>query len=222
MDIKLYLTLLSGLCWTIVYIDGIRIGIKDKSYALPLWALGLNIAWEFLYTVVGYQAAGLKAQIVINGIWFLLDIGLVYTYFRHGKKYFPEKLKSHWFYMWGTLVILVSFVLQYTFLTEFGFVYGATYAAYLQNLLMSILFIAMLLQRSSSEGQTMTIAMSKWIGSLAPTISFGILGGGPFAELQSYVLVVGILMVIFDLVYIWLLAAIKAQERRGISSGVFK
>ena len=46
--IKLILTVVSGVCWTIVYIEGIRVGFKDKSYAIPFYALALNIAWELL------------------------------------------------------------------------------------------------------------------------------------------------------------------------------
>src|ERR1051325_1203152 len=53
--IKLVLTIVSGLCWTIVYIDGIRVGLRDKSYAIPFYALSLNIAWELLYTFLGFR-----------------------------------------------------------------------------------------------------------------------------------------------------------------------
>jgi len=190
-----------------VYIDSIRIGIKDKSYAIPFWALSLNIAWELIYAVVGYREAGLGAQIVINGVWFLLDVGIVYTYFRYGRKYFPKHLSHSWFYIWSVLAFLVSFILQYTFLIEFGWFLGATYAAYLQNLLMSVLFIAMIIQRRSTEGQTLVIAVCKWIGSLAPTISFGILGGGPTPGANTFVLIVGMLMAFFDMVYIALLVS---------------
>ena len=30
-----FLIIVSGLAWTIVYIDSIRIGIKDKTFAMP-------------------------------------------------------------------------------------------------------------------------------------------------------------------------------------------
>jgi hypothetical protein len=43
-----FLVLLSGLCWTVVYIDSVRLGFKDKTYAMPFWALALNIAWELM------------------------------------------------------------------------------------------------------------------------------------------------------------------------------
>jgi len=214
MNIGYSLAVLSGVLWTIVYIDSIRIGIKDKSYAMPLWALGLNIAWEFLYFTLGYKTAGLVGQVVINGVWFLLDIGLVYTFFRYGRRYFPRRLKTNWFYGWGILVLVVTFVVQYAFLLEFEGMMAAAYSAFLQNLLMSVLFIAMLVKRGSSEGQTMLIAVSKFVGSLAPTISIGILGSAPYSEPNTFVLMIGILMVIFDLVYIWMLAAIRQNEKR--------
>ena len=31
----LFLTIVSGLAWTVVYADAIRIGFKDRSYAIP-------------------------------------------------------------------------------------------------------------------------------------------------------------------------------------------
>jgi hypothetical protein len=41
-----FLTLISGLAWTIVYIDSIRIGFRQKTYAMPMAALALNFAWS--------------------------------------------------------------------------------------------------------------------------------------------------------------------------------
>ena len=213
MGIGMTLSLLSGIFWTIVYIDGIRVGIRDKSYAIPIWALGLNIAWEFLHFVLGLQAAGWAAQVVINLTWFLLDLGLVYTYFRYGRKYFPESLKPSLFYAWGILVLAVSFIVQLAFILEFSLVFAATFAAYLQNLLMSVLFITMLVSRGSSEGQSMLIAVCKFLGSLAPTISIGILGSSMFGGTIIFVLIIGLLMAFFDLVYIWMLAKMNQGEK---------
>ena len=45
----LFLTIVSGLAWTVVYVDAIRIGFKDRSYAIPAAALALNFAWEAIY-----------------------------------------------------------------------------------------------------------------------------------------------------------------------------
>jgi len=214
--LPLFLTGFSGLCWTIVYIDCIRLGIQQKTYAMPFWALALNIAWEGVYSVIGIQymmqAQVLALQPIINLIWFVLDIGIVYTYFRFGKKYFPAIFPSHWFYAWSILGFIVAFVIQILFFAELGFM-GARYSAFLQNLLMSVLFINMLVQRKSSEGQSMLIAVGKWLGTLAPTILFGLLGTGDVKP-SSLILALGIFCSIFDLIYIWLLAKVRAIEKQ--------
>src|SRR6202790_3423797 len=77
--IRLGLTVVSGICWTIVYIEGIRVGFRDRSYAIPFLALALNIAWELLHTVFGFRA-GVSTQTIINGVWFAFDVGILYTY----------------------------------------------------------------------------------------------------------------------------------------------
>lgn len=80
--IKLGLTLISGICWTVVYVEGIRVGFRDRSYAIPFYALALNIAWELLHTIFGFQA-GVSVQTIINVVWFAFDVGILYTYFKY-------------------------------------------------------------------------------------------------------------------------------------------
>ncbi len=70
--IKLILTVISGTCWTVVYVEGIRVGFRDRSYAIPFYALALNIAWELLHTVFGFQS-GVSVQTIINAIWFACE-----------------------------------------------------------------------------------------------------------------------------------------------------
>ncbi|MGB0128936.1 MAG: hypothetical protein WBP72_14955 [Rhodocyclaceae bacterium] len=213
--VPLVLTVVSGVCWTIVYVEGIRVGLRDRSYAMPFWALALNFAWEVLHSVVGYQQRGLDLQIGINGLWGLLDCGILYTYFRYGRAHFPAGLPGSWFAMWALLGLLTAFLLQYAFIVEFGLLAGRAYAAFPQNLLMSVLFIAMLVQRRSSVGQSMTIAVSKWVGTLAPTILFGVVGGEGFPGPSPLILVTGLLCSVFDLIYVAMLARVRARERSG-------
>ena len=94
-SIRIMLTVISGVCWTIVYIDGIRIGFRDKSYAIPFYALALNFAWELLYTVLGFRTNGVTVQNVFNAIWFAFDVGILYTYFKFGRKYFEDDALIH-------------------------------------------------------------------------------------------------------------------------------
>ena len=78
---------------------------------------------------------------------------------------------------------------------------------------MSILFIGMLVKRGSREGQSLGIAVNKWIGTLAPTILFGVLGDGGFPHGSFLILTVGIFCSVFDLIYIQLLLKTPAQPR---------
>lgn len=211
MTVENFLILLSGIAWSIVYVESIRVGIRDKSYAMPFWALALNIAWEFLHATLGLKAAGLTLQIAINFAWFLLDIGLLYTYIRFGRKYFPSAFQQVWFVPWTVIVLVTAFIIQYIFIREFGLLMGAVYSAFLQNLIMSILFIAMLVQRNSREGQSLLIAASKCIGTLAPTIFMGILGIKGYMAPNSLVLVIGGLIFFFDLLYFFLLLKTRSK-----------
>jgi hypothetical protein len=74
---------------------------------------------------------------------------------------------------------------------------------------MSVLFIAMLVKRGSREGQSLPIAINKWIGTLAPTILYGVIGEGGFPHGSFLILVAGSLCCVFDLIYIAMLTRSK-------------
>src|ERR1700730_11729630 len=169
--IKIILTVVSGICWTVVYVEGIRVGFKDRSYAIPFYALALNFAWELLHTVFGFRS-GVSLQTIINAVWFTFDVGILYTYFKYGRKYFPRNLPARWFTGWSILGLLTALCVEYAFIREFGVAVGAGYSAFLQNLLMSILFIDMFVKRGNSEGQSLYIAVSKWLGALGAAHTF--------------------------------------------------
>lgn len=211
--VKIVLTVISGLCWTIVYIEGIRLGLRDRSYAMPFVALALNLAWELLHTIFGFRE-GVGLHATINAIWFLFDLGIIYTYFKFGRKYFPG-LPTSQFVFWSALVFAMAFCVEYGFILELGVFRGGAYAAFLQNLLMSILFIQMLVSRRSREGQSLLLAVNKWIGTLAPTIQFGLIGDLGFQRGSLLVLIAGGFCSVFDLIYIWLLTRPGAADSHG-------
>jgi hypothetical protein len=210
-NIKLALTIISGICWTVVYIEGIRIGFKDRSYAIPFYALALNLAWELLHTVFGFRA-GVSVQSVINAVWFGFDLGILYTYFKYGRKYFSRDLPLNAFLIWSVLGLATAFAVEYAFIREFGVAVGAGYSAFLQNLLMSVLFIGMFVRRGGREGQSLIIAVNKWIGTLAPTILFGLIGSGGFPSGSFLILTLGISCSVFDLIYIWMLSGGPSRD----------
>lgn len=206
------LAALSGLCWTIVYVDCLRLGIKQRTYAMPFWAVGLNLAWEGVHTVVGYREEGPSLQVIINVVWLALDVGILYTLLRYGRKHHPTT--PGWsFFGWIGLGLVTAVVLQLLFVAEFGLVPGGAYAAFSQNLIMSILFIDMLQRRGGSEGQSLTIAVAKWLGTLAPTVVFGVIGGPGFGP-SRLVLGLGVFCSVFDLIYVVMLSRIRADQRQ--------
>jgi hypothetical protein len=211
----LFLVIFSGVCWTLVYVEGIRVGMRDRSYAIPFWALALNLAWELLNAALQYRLEGAVVQVWISSLWFLMDLGILYTYFRHGRVDSPTCLPSAWFLPWSLLVLAIAFVLQSAFILEFGLMVGRAYAAFLQNLLMSVLFISMLVARGHRGGQSLAIAVSKWLGTLAPTILFGLVGTQEFEGPNGLLLVLGVFCSVFDLMYIWLLT--QARSWRALA-----
>ena len=209
---ELFLTIVSGLAWTIVYIEAIRLGIKYKTYAMPVAALALNIGWETIYGVHGLTQT-ISAQSIINLLWAAADVVIVYTFFRFGRAELPKFVTRPLFIGWGIVVFGVAYAVQALFIGEFGWTDGARYSAFLQNLLMSGLFIAMLVARRGVRGQSLVIAVAKWLGTLAPTILIGVLGHLPF------ILWIGLLCSVLDLIYIGLVwqakkhPAVFAAER---------
>jgi hypothetical protein len=64
--------------------------------------------------------------------------------------------------------------------------------------------IDMFVRRGSREGQSLYIAIGKWLGTLAPTIQFGIMGDGGFPRGSFLILVLGMFCSVFDLIYVWM------------------
>jgi hypothetical protein len=214
---ELFLTVTSGLAWTIVYIEAIRLGFIQKTYAMPVAVLGLNIAWETIYGIHGLTET-IDAQSVINLLWAAADLVIVYTFFRFGRAELPKFVTRPLFIGWGVVIFATAYAVQALFIAEFGWMDGARYSAFLQNLLMSGLFIAMLVARRGARGQSMIIAVAKWLGTLAPTILIGVLGNLPF------IVGIGLLCSVFDLIYIGMLwwakknpAVFAAGEFRPLS-----
>lgn len=100
------------------------------------------------------------------------------------------------------LSLIMCFLVQYVFYIEFG-IMSAGYSAFIQNLIMSVLFINMLHVRKCIKGQNLVIAVCKWIGTLAPTILIGII------HYKFLLLVLGGLCSVFDIIYICMVKTYK-------------
>ena len=201
--LSLFLKLGSGFFWTVVYLLILRRGAKDRTLGMPLAALGANLSWEFLFSVVLPHKT---PQLQVNFVWLGFDLLILWQALRYGRAE-----QTHPWLRKNFLLVLAG-----TFLTAFGLVYTTTlefadwngmYAAFGQNLMMSILFVAMLLKRDDMRGQSLWIAIAKWMGTLFPCILFHL--KYPEKPLMNFLYVA---IFFFDILYIaFLHAKIRAQ-----------
>lgn len=233
----IYIQIANHLCiytWLLTYSAMIYRGFKDHSYGMPIVALTLNLSWEIMYSLIvtphGSADAGLvphggtKAQIVF-GLWALLDLVILYSYFRFGHKYFARTYglsRGQWI---GYTLVLLLFSFGVIYTGTFFFMQFATYfvhdqieaakvLAFGQNALMSVAFIAMFHARGGSmEGQSFTIAWAKWIGSSVTTGTIYILGR--WGEEWYFVGVFIGMIFVADLYYMVL--TYRALKRQGIN-----
>lgn len=188
---------------------------------MPIFALGLNLAWELIcaYSDVILKVDGnIGAQGFVNAVWAIFDCVILFTYFKFGMKdsYFPKDKGK--FIIASVLILATCFALQLAFVAEFGFrseagvPEAARYSAFLQNVVMSILFINFYFARQGCRGQSIAIAVAKWIGTLAPTILMGII-----QSFNVYIVIMGAICTVFDLIYIGLL--INNKRLTSVATG---
>ncbi|WP_438350631.1 hypothetical protein ACP8HI_08305 [Paenibacillus sp. FA6] len=150
-----------ALFWTIAYILIIYKGFKDQSCGMPLAAICANITWEFLLTfIMPFH----PIQQIITLVWFLLDCIILLQFLYYSKRTYPKRT----LHISVFSLMVIAFLLQYGMAVEFHDTMGL-YSAFGINLLMSIFFIKMLLTKDL-QGQSLSIAYFKMIGTLCASI----------------------------------------------------
>jgi hypothetical protein len=189
--LSLSLDITCGVSWMLAYIFIIIRGIREKTYGMPFLALAFNICWEVLFATVFNN--GMFIYEVVTRICVVFDLIILFTYFKYGIREWPTRLNKNLFYPFSILVLVVTF----------GFIYlwcravdpTGTYMAYIQNLMMSLLFINMLNKRNGLKGQSAGIAFTKMTGTLAATLGFVYLR-------MKFVTFTGALIFLLDMVYL--------------------
>jgi hypothetical protein len=167
-ELKIVLKLCSGLCWTIAYILIIRRGFIDKTYGMPVVALCANISWEFIFSFIYPHET---PQLQINRVWFLFDTLIFYQVLRRGDSLFFRPISRAKFLIAFPVIVALSFCAVLFITYEFND-YQGRYTAFGQNFMMSVLFVAFLVNRGASAGQSLYIALFKMIGTILPSILF--------------------------------------------------
>lgn len=184
-----------GLFWIITYILIIKQGLQDKRYGMPMVAICANISWEFIFSFMYPQN---DLQRIITFAWFLLDIFIMMQFLHYGHKEYKKIVPRKIFYSSFLITLVVSFFTILAVMHEFNDLEGK-YAAFIQNLMMSGLFIALFLQRGNLSGQSMGIAVCKMIGTMFAAVGFYMYFRTPL------ITIISLATLIYDWLYIVLI-----------------
>jgi hypothetical protein len=204
------LMVVSGACWVLTYVLIIQRGFLDRTYGMPLVALCANVSWEFIFSFVHPHGS---VQRPINIAWFCLDLIIVFQLMKYGPREFADLPKSV-FYVMVALTMATSFCTILFITHEFDDWDGA-YSAFGQNLLMSVLFIAMLYRRKSLRGQSISIALSKMFGTALASSAFYLYS--PVSEGSVLLPFLYVAILVYDLIYVamaWVQRAAEAETKR--------
>lgn len=187
--------LAGGIFWILTYLIIISKGSKDRTYGMPLIALCANISWEFIFSFVLPSS---PPQLFINYLWFGLDTIIVFQFFKYHKNEFSGSSSSKIYAAFGLLAI-TAFSIILSGAVFLGDLKGV-YAAFGQNLLMSVLFIAMFFKRGNTlRGQSIFIATFKMLGTGLTSIHFHLFE--PVSQSSIVLPFLFISIFFFDLLY---------------------
>jgi len=217
--------LLAGcdILWAITYVLIIRRSILDHTYGMPLVAACANISWEFIFS---YLYPPNTLLLIAHLTVFFLDVIIVAFVLLNGPKEFTDLAKWVFYTAFG-LALVTSFWLVLFIsvqLNDLGTTVGTTkyvgiYAAFGQNLLMSVLFIVMLYNRGSLRGQSMGIAVCKLLGTFMASLDVYLYAPPFHTSVLLPFLYIAIL--IYDLIYVGLVWWYMKREGSNKVSRLF-
>jgi hypothetical protein len=200
----------SGVLWTLTYLLIIRQGLLHRTYGMPLVALCANISWEFIFAFVYPHDLPQRA---VNVVWLSSDVVILVQLLLYGPREFAT-LPRRLFYAAFALALTTAFGAVLTVTLQFDDSDGA-YSAFGQNLMMSILFVAMLYSRGSMRGQSVWIAVLKMGGTALASFSFYLFNPDYDGSILLPFLYVAIL--IFDGIYVGATTAFARRERKPLN-----
>lgn len=193
------LRLSGAVLWSVAYLLIIKRGFQDRTLGMPLTALACNLATEFTFGVLRRNTPP-GNDALVYAIWLALDAVILVQAFSFGPVRYRSTLPGRWFDAMLVLALGSALGIVLAITRAFDDRDGR-YSAFPGNLLMSILFVAMALRRSDVGGQSIYIAWSKMLGTLA--ISLLMVATGPVSPLPAILCVA----IAFDMAYVVLLHA---------------
>jgi hypothetical protein len=158
-----------AISWLIAYFLIIVRTILDKTSAIPLLAVIANIVWEFIYGFI--LEPGSDYMHLLSVLWFLIDLIVIFFAVKYSRyailTYLDEEVSYPWFIFF---LVCSSFGLIY-----FSFINlsdpAGEYTGFGINLLMTYLFIDKYFRNKIIAGQSLYIAIFKFLGTFLAFIA---------------------------------------------------
>ncbi|MFE9450888.1 hypothetical protein [Streptomyces sp. NPDC006739] len=198
----------TGLFWTAAYVLLIRVGLRQRTFGMPVVSCATNLSWEFMFAFVRPPGG---VQHVINIVWFGFDLAIACTVVRFGRSEFPYLPRRLVLPALAAVLALAYPGMNYAS-EQFDAGTGAI-TAFGSNLAMSALFLAMLSARRSTRGQSLGIAVTKLAGTACASLSMLTNPDGDprYDSALMYYLYIGCF--VLDLAYVCALFAVGRAER---------
>ncbi|EKG10435.1 hypothetical protein MPH_12534 [Macrophomina phaseolina MS6] len=166
-------TAVSGVLWSVSYILMTIQGYKDKSYAMPIYCLCLNITWEFVFGFV--YGPGLVNQITFAQ-FMIVDLFLFHSILKFGPndwRHQPLVARNlSWIIAVGCAVCLwLHLAVAATFVPLVGR-QVVFFTAWPMQLIIGIGCVAQVLARGHDAGQSMAIWWTRFLGTVAAGCCF--------------------------------------------------
>ncbi len=196
-----FLFFIMGAGWIVAYLLIIRRNFLDRACGIPFVALGANLVWEWLHVTM-FPLAG--SPFYYNLLWGILDAIIIFQCILYTPK--GERLRK------ASLLSFLMVVFACILIAGENYSIEVLGSALGQNLMMSVLFVWVLLQKKSVAGQSFYIAICKAVGTWAVIV---ILLNDPYiiqnAAISMSVASIGI--IVFDVLYMVLIWRQLVQEK---------
>ncbi|KAJ3166919.1 hypothetical protein HDU88_003008 [Geranomyces variabilis] len=199
--------LVMGVAWVTCYAAMAVTNFKDKSYGMPMLCLCLNLSWEVIMTTL--HPVVVTEVYWASVLWVLFDLVLFYQTWLYARNEFTAYpfLRQRTTLLLAAGVIFgfpgILFFLEYAHDFRLGLLAGLVL-----NTALAVSYVAMLVNRGSSRGQSMVIAVTKGVGSAAAWVLNIGLGYD-----HNFLLYLYVLNVATDLVYAIGLYKVIQRER---------
>ena len=194
----------SSVCWMAVYLVAIRTGFREKTFCVPVEALALNVAWEFLFGFVWTPDAPPYniLQMWVNRAWCVFDVFIVATCLLYGASRMKVPRRDWRNYVLTALAAAFAVLGAFYLWTDHGYtlIVFQSVSAFVMNVLMSALFIRMFWK---NPDQPLSLAVAKGVGTAAVTAVYLLSdAAGPDAAHYPVIWVCGIACLVLDGMYV--------------------